>query len=118
MDGLMATFKAYEYDMASDQWAWREYTRESLIDSVVRMAFDNRYHALGEGGRAGDMRRNGTVVDGYPAYETRLHRRDRRMVIANVLRGVLKDGLTRPEAEAVYNAWAMFWQGRKIEAAV
>lgn len=110
MDAMTATFRAYLYDPANDNFAWREFTRETLLDKVIREAFGARYGPiLAETAKVGCHYQDGNRL------EMRPHWRDMRKMLAHVLRGILADGLlSTAESQAVQDHWRQFWQNRKI----
>jgi len=103
---------AFEYDPPTDEFVWRQYSRESLIDSIVREAIAQRYGAkIAEGGKVGMAVPDGSRV------ALRSTWRNTRMILANLLRGIVRDGLSANEATEIRDAWRRWWRQARVAAA-
>lgn len=103
-------FQAYTYLPYVDEFEWRSYTRESLLDQVVRQVMVERYgRLLIEGARVGDSTVAGRLA------EYRLHSRNIRQVLSDLLRGILRDGVSGPESRAIRDAWLQWWGVARVQ---
>lgn len=81
-------FKALVYDVSTDVRRWEEFTRDALIDAVVRQAFDWDY-----GRRYADMPRE-----------------QARVVRQTMLQRAAINAPLPCELQAILNLWRSWWR--------
>lgn len=83
-------FTAYTYDPVNDRFAYRDYTRESLLDECVKRVLYSEFGALLRARSAPSLER-------------------RSAALAGILRQILRVGLSDDEHRRIVKRWREWW---------